>query len=106
MDTKAISILEQHGGKRWQKSNCDRFYFSPVKVANLDVEYYKTGNISHASINGQAVSNSEGCRIKESKVYFDAADEQFHLVTTSLNMKKIYFPEFVEKMKLALTEDN
>ncbi len=70
-------------GNEWEKAGHHRIYFNDLpKLYGLEIEQYKTGNISSAAVDGERVSNSEGQRIIDrlnySKVWWDYADEQFH----------------------------
>ena len=70
-----INKLEEIGGNRWQRFGKDRVYLSSAipKLINLEIERYKTGNISSAKIDNVEISNSEGGRILEyiDKIYYD-----------------------------------
>ena len=65
-----IADLESKGFKRWQKGTFDRLYVN-ASVLGLECTYYKTGNISSATFNGEHISNSEGYRLKAAKTYVD-----------------------------------
>lgn len=65
-----IAELETKGFKRWQKGNFDRLYINASQLG-LVCNYYKTGNIKYAEMNGEHVSNSEGYRIKAAKTFVD-----------------------------------
>ncbi|MUL61063.1 MULTISPECIES: hypothetical protein [unclassified Mycolicibacterium] len=45
-------------------------------LIGLDVDYYKSGNISSAALDGQAISNAEAGRILAAKVWIGVADGQ------------------------------
>ena len=72
MKQAMIEKLEAKGFKRWTKGTMDRFYINADKFG-LDVEYYKTGNVSYAALNGERISNSEGRAILGGKYYVDIA---------------------------------
>lgn len=65
-----IEELEKMGFKRWQKNGMDRLYINATALG-LCCTYYKTGNISSASFDGESISNSEGYRMKNAKTYID-----------------------------------
>lgn len=67
-----IAALENKGFNRWTKGNIDRLYIKPTYLG-LDLEYYKSGNISSATFNGDSISNSEGRRLNATKCYVDVA---------------------------------
>lgn len=67
---KSIEELEKMGFTRWQKNGMDRMYIN-AKALGLDCTYYKTGNISSATFNGEHISNCEAGRIKAAKTYID-----------------------------------
>ena len=72
-------------GNRWQKYGKDRIYFptkSLLKLLNVELDFYKTGNISDASMDGEHISNSEGRRIldalNDAKIYYDIKTDDFY----------------------------
>lgn len=67
-----IAALKNKGFNRWTKGNIDRLYIKPTYLG-LDLEYYKSGNISSATFNGDSISNSEGRRLNATKCYVDVA---------------------------------
>lgn len=78
-----IEALQQLGGKEWIKDEFHRIYFNNLeKLYGLDCQYYKTGNIARASLNGEPISNSEARRILgclcDLKVWFDVKDLKPH----------------------------
>ena len=52
-----IEALEKKGFNRWSKGDMDRLYFNIQKSGHMDVDYYKTGNISYASVDGEEISH-------------------------------------------------
>jgi len=83
MDEQITKILEDVGGKLWEKNSMKRIYFNRdvvIKAIKLDVDYYNTGNVSGATLEGDAISNSEAKRILSGidKVWYDFADGKFH----------------------------
>lgn len=65
-----IKALEDVGFKRWQKGNFDRLYIN-AGALGLVCSYYKTGNISDATFNGEQISNSEARRMRATKTFLD-----------------------------------
>jgi hypothetical protein len=67
--------IEAIGGRPWNKQDgTRRIYLNPKIWApwiGLDVAYYKTGNVSSAALNGEAISNAEARRILNAKVYWE-----------------------------------
>ncbi len=80
MDKRDISKLLAAGGKRWSKYGKDRIYID-VTTLGLEVEYYKTGNVSSAAWQGETISNADGRRLLCSKVYVDCTDGSLHVDT-------------------------
>lgn len=61
-----VNILKKEGGKYWEKGEHQRVYFDPsllTKHGGLDVSFYKTGNVSGATLRGRDISNAEAKRI-------------------------------------------
>ena len=69
----AEARLAKLGFKHWQKGGYDRWYINTTKLG-LELEYYKTGNISGAWYCGEKTSNCQGGRIKNLRVWVDAVD--------------------------------
>lgn len=67
-----IEALTNKGFNRWTKGDMDRLYIKPTYLG-LDLEYYKSGNISSATFNGESISNSEARRLNATKCYVDIA---------------------------------
>ena len=67
---ESIPDLEKLGFKRWTKGNMDRMYIN-ARDLGLDLSYYKTGNISGATLDGEHISNSFGRDLKAAKTYID-----------------------------------
>ncbi|MFV0616911.1 LPD38 domain-containing protein [Megasphaera sp. WILCCON 0056] len=75
-----IKTLTDMGFNRWTKklSNgkvMDRLYINP-EYLGLELTRYKSGNISSAKFNGEAISNSEARRIEGTKCYVDVATKK------------------------------
>ena len=77
MNEKMITKLEAKGFKRWTKGNMDRMYINP-QALGLQVEYYKTGNISDSIWNGERISHAEARRMLNAKTYIDLKDDSLH----------------------------
>lgn len=70
-NTIDIEALEKKGFSRWTKGNMDRLYFSIEKSGSLDLDYYKSGNLRSADLNGERISNAEACRLLAVKCFID-----------------------------------
>lgn len=70
-----IEALEQKGFSRWSKSNMDRLYFNIQKSGHMDVDYYKTGNISYASVDGEEISHRFAGQILAVKCFIDLKND-------------------------------
>ena len=71
-------------GSRWQKGGNDRIYFNQefiFKAIGLRMSFYKSGNVSSASLNGEEISNGEAKRIwgriNDSKIWYDVLEGKF-----------------------------
>lgn len=70
MKNELIAALENKGFKRWTKGDMDRLYIDPTCIG-LELEFYKTGNVSNAYLNGERISNTRGREMKAAKCYID-----------------------------------
>lgn len=78
-----ISALESKGFSRWQKAGMDRLYINATRLG-LELDFYKTGNISSALLNGERISNCQARRLRECKTYIDVMDGTVHSGDTDL----------------------
>lgn len=74
------------GGKEWVKDNLHRIYFNKevlIKLINLDLSFYNSGNISSVSLNGEIIS------IADAELLYRDLDGQFYfnVVTGAWNWK-------------------
>lgn len=66
-----IEALEKKGFNRWTKGDMDRLYFSLEKSGALELDYYKSGNLRAADLEGERISNAEACRLLAVKCFID-----------------------------------
>ena len=66
-----IDALEKKGFSRWTKGDMDRLYFSLEKSGALGLDYYKSGNLRSADLEGERISNAEACRLLAVKCFID-----------------------------------
>ena len=74
-DNQVEKILSMNAGKIWEKYGKRRVYIQIETALNIDVQYYNTGNISSASMNGEGISNSKAQKILSGKCFIDLNDE-------------------------------
>lgn len=65
-----IEELEAKGFKRWTKGNYDRMYINPDKLG-LELDFYNSGNICFAKLDGEKISNSRASKLRYCKTYLD-----------------------------------
>lgn len=58
-----IDALEGIGFNRWTKYGKDRLYIT-YKVLGLEFDFYKTGNISSAKLDGEKISNYQANKLR------------------------------------------
>ena len=80
---KQIEALEAKGFSRWTIGTMDRMYINGTKIG-LALDYYKTGNIHHAELNGEHISNCRAYSVKAAKNYIDVADGTAHSTVPEL----------------------
>lgn len=57
------------GANHWVKGDFDRYY---IDVKDLvDYDFYKSGNVKHAFINDEKISNTEGTRLLNTKIFVE-----------------------------------
>jgi hypothetical protein len=71
------------GGSEWIKGSMHRIYFNDLASwFGLQIDTYKTGNISYAELNGERISNSQARKVENrlftAKFWYDVAEGRFH----------------------------
>ena len=66
-------IWEKYGKRRIYLNNAESF----KTFFGFEFSKYNSGNISHASLNGEKISNSKAAKILAEKHYFDCNAQQF-----------------------------
>lgn len=77
LEESTIKELEAKGFKRWTKGAIDRLYINAAQLG-LECDYYKSGNISAATFNGERISNSQAYRYQAAKTYIDIKTGKLH----------------------------
>lgn len=72
-------------GKKWvhPKTGEVRYYVNSAwKYGGLELDFYKTGNISSAVLDGEGISNSQGRRLMHSidKCWIAEGTEEVHVI--------------------------
>lgn len=70
-----IEALEKKGFNRWTKGDMDRLYFNLEKAGALELDYYKSGNLRSADLEGERISNAEACRLLAVKCFIDLKND-------------------------------
>ncbi|MFO7253793.1 MAG: helix-turn-helix transcriptional regulator [Actinomycetes bacterium] len=84
MSTYTAEQIIRIGGKEWRKGDRHRVYINRhvlQRLLGLEVQYYNTGNIRHAELRGQHISNSEARRILASEIFWE--DGELHIRSAS-----------------------
>ena len=74
-DAEALQDLKAYG-KVWVGGKHKRLYLN-AKALGLKLDYYHTGNISRAWVNGEDISNCEARRILGAGAYIDMVSGEF-----------------------------
>lgn len=76
-------------GKVWEKNGMKRIYINEqiiTQAIGLELSFYKSGNISNSTLNGETISHSRArdilFDIKDGKFWFDLSDNQLHIKST------------------------
>ena len=92
-----IEELEKRGFNRWAKGDMDRLYFNVEKSEYLDVDYYKSGNVSSAYLEGERISNAEAYRIMSVKCFIDLKNDNELVVQYGNEEEQKLVRELAEK---------
>ena len=77
-----IAVLKTLGTE-WEAHGKHRIYFNDLaEYVGLDCDYYNTGNVSSARLNGEKISNTRASamlsQLNSGKIWFDYADSKFY----------------------------
>ncbi len=78
-----VQQLTAIGGREWQMGDRHRVYFNNlVRWYGLEIDHYKSGNISYATLGGEHISNTKAralaIHLYQAKLWYDLADGKFH----------------------------
>jgi len=87
------------GGKLWERGEHRRLYFNDLMgLYGLEVDRYNTGNISHATLDGEQISNSSARQIADmlgwGKFWYDLNTGKF----ASRDISQTAFDRMTEKL--------
>ena len=76
-----VQELQAKGFNYWSTADhkIKRLYLNIKKAGLLNVDYYKSGNISSAEWMGNPISNSEARKLLNVKCYIDLSDDNHEL---------------------------
>lgn len=80
-----IAKLEEAGFNRWTKFGYDRLYFDMETIVSVD--RYKTGNISHAELNGEEISHRWAGELLSAKVWIEVSDGSLNVKADSKDQR-------------------
>jgi len=88
-------------GCEWQKNDMHRIYFNNIaELLGMEIEWYKTGTIRNAKINGETISNTKANSIRKfAKVWYDVKTGTFECK----DIEKKYFDMIVEELERQAT---
>ena len=72
-----IEELEAMGFNRWTKGNMDRLYINSDKLGFV-CDFYKSGHICSASLDGEKISNNRAFGYYKAKTYIEFLRCSFH----------------------------
>ena len=91
--TQVLQSLHAAGvpAREWIKDSYHRIYVSRlVEFYGLECDHYSTGSISHATLDGDIISNGRARKLTyaldEAKLWWDAADGKWHARATDSSM--------------------
>lgn len=94
LSTKSIAKLEAAGFNHWIKDDMDRIYLE-TKDLFTTIDFYKTGNVRYAELNGEKITNTKARSLALSKLYVDAktgelvgAPEMVELAVAKYDLKE------------------
>ena len=106
LNKQLLKNLEEMGN-RWEFEKYIRIYFNAEKLLpDFEVNFYNTGNISSAYLNGEKVSNTRArsllTSLQMSKFYYDIARRKFVL---KISTNRLLDPETILEQLIATMLD-
>lgn len=72
MTTYTAEQITSIGGNLWERGTKRRVYLNDwPTLIGLDIERYNTGNIRHATLDGETISNSRAHKLLGAQVYWE-----------------------------------
>lgn len=69
LNQASVQNVIDAGANHWVKGDFDRYYIDVKDLVEYD--FYKTGNVRYAAINGEKISNTEGTSLLHTKIYVE-----------------------------------
>lgn len=69
LNQASVQNVIDAGANHWVKGDFDRYYIDVKDLVEYD--FYKTGNVRYAAINGEKISNTEGTSLLCTKIYVE-----------------------------------
>jgi len=95
--------LEKLGGVYWEAYGKKRVYFDSQELIDFKVEYYNTGNVKYAELDGEKISNGKArkllYKLDTGKLYYDFEKEDFFCTVPGEIREKI-----IEKLMLKIKD--
>lgn len=81
--SKYRRLIKKNGGKIWRGGVHNRIYFNDIaSLIGLDCQFYGTGNVSSATLDGEIISNTLASHYidecSSGKLYLDLNDRKYH----------------------------
>ena len=71
LTNEEVEALENMGWSRWTKAGHDRLYFNLENSGLMEIDRYKTGNISKSLLKGEKISHSHAGSLLGVNIYID-----------------------------------
>jgi len=106
IDEYMIASHQKIGGKHWENYGKSRVYYnadSIMEIIELELDFYKTGNICSAELQGEKISNSRARKIlgtlESSKLWFDLDDYEYHYKSFDSELMNDVIDKIEQKIK-------
>ncbi len=82
-------LIQDQSHNLWEKYNKKRLYLDFAKIINLQIDRYKTGNISSAYLEGEKISNSKAYKYTQGKAFIDLNTNKLECLFMDSSIKEL-----------------
>ena len=104
-----LEAMREIGLGEWEKNNTHRFYVNDVSNRlGLETSRYNTGNISHATLNGEKISNTKAAKLlsrcADTKIWWDVPTGKWQVKKSALGLTQEEISTVIDSIEAQIVE--